>query len=319
MPDGQTAERVEPTTDIRRWVIPGVRALVAVVVLWWVVSRAEIGETVRAIAGAGFWALIGAFVASVALTVVVSLRLAYLLRRGGMDLPWVRVWMVNLAAQFYGLFVPGGAVTTTAIRYVKLAGGEVTGRRLVYRMLADRAGGLAGLAFVGALAWAAGVGSVFAAVLAVAAGTAAVVLPRLLPDAWGDDPDRAIPSGWRSALGSSRDLPWLFAVSVVAQVPGIVAFVLIAASLDIEMAVVTIVWIRSAALLAGALPFSIAGLGIREGVLLVALTERGVAEADAVAFGLLVFGMTIVGPAIIGALAEFREFVSRGWADRASD
>jgi uncharacterized protein (TIRG00374 family) len=83
-------------------------------------------------------------------------------------------------------------------------------------------------------------------------------------------------------------------------------------SLDIPLSFVTVLWIRAAIYLAAILPLSIAGLGVREGVLVVATAAYAVAPSAAVAWGLLLFSANALG-ALGGGLIEARML----WARRS--
>jgi len=74
-----------------------------------------------------------------------------------------------------------------------------------------------------------------------------------------------------------------------------------------------VLWIRAAIYLAAILPLSIAGLGVREGVLVVATAAYAVAPSAAVAWGLLLFSAkcpgrprrrTDRGPDVVGLAAR---------------
>jgi uncharacterized protein (TIRG00374 family) len=82
--------------------------------------------------------------------------------------------------------------------------------------------------------------------------------------------------------------------------------------LDIPLSFITVLWIRAAIYLAAILPLSIAGLGVREGVLVVATAAYGVAPSAAVAWALLLFSGNALG-ALGGGLIEARML----WARRS--
>jgi len=109
-----------------------------------------------------------------------------------------------------------------------------------------------------------------------------------------------------------RRIALLLFLSCLSQVPGILAFVILARALGLSLSFVTLGWVRSVVLIATSLPITVAGLGVREGVLLLLLHPYGVAEHDALAFSLLVFTVTIAGSGLVGgALEAFRWFVPR--------
>ena len=84
----------------------------------------------------------------------------------------------------------------------------------------------------------------------------------------------------------ARRLALLLFLSCLSQVPGILAFVILARALGLSLSIVTLGWVRSVTLIVTSLPISVAGLGVREGLLLLLLRPYGVPDHDALAFSL---------------------------------
>ena len=63
-------------------------------------------------------------------------------------------------------------------------------------------------------------------------------------------------------------------------------------------------WMRSIAMLVAILPFSVSGLGLREGTLVALLGQRGVPADAALGYSLLVFGITVLSVALVGGVIE---------------
>ena len=72
-------------------------------------------------------------------------------------------------------------------------------------------------------------------------------------------------------------------------------------------------WSRTVVALAGMLPVTLGGLGVREGSLIAVLHPYGVAPHGAAALGLLLFGREVLAGAV-GAIIETRWFLSPGEA-----
>jgi uncharacterized membrane protein YbhN (UPF0104 family) len=85
---------------------------------------------------------------------------------------------------------------------------------------------------------------------------------------------------------------------------------LFAHGLDLPLDFTTVLWLRAAIYLAGILPLSLAGLGVREGVLVLLTAPYGIAAADAIAWSLLLFAGNVAG-ALLGGLMELRLLWSR--------
>ena len=113
----------------------------------------------------------------------------------------------------------------------------------------------------------------------------------------------------RLALSQARDLPrdvvaGVLLLSVLTHGLGIAAYALVASALDLDLALATVAWTRSAAVLIAIVPISVAGLGVREGVLVVLLAPYGIAAADALTYSLLAFGTTILAVGLLGGVLE---------------
>lgn len=83
------------------------------------------------------------------------------------------------------------------------------------------------------------------------------------------------------------------------------AVAVLARSLNIEMSLVTAIWVSAAVYAVVLLPISIAGLGIREVTLIKSLGLLGVSAQSAVALSVLLFADPVVN-AMIGGVLQFR-------------
>ena len=120
----------------------------------------------------------------------------------------------------------------------------------------------------------------------------------------------------RQATLRTRELPKqifvrLFGLSVVIHLLGILCYVLIACSLGWDISYISMGWSRSGLILATMIPISISGLGLRETAALLLLGAFGADEA--VAFALLVFGITVLFFGSLGGIVEaWRLWLSPG-------
>ena len=88
---------------------------------------------------------------------------------------------------------------------------------------------------------------------------------------------------------------------------GLVSFYFFAHSLNINVSIWVIGWVRSATAIAIMLPFSFAGLGIREGTLVFLLGQYGVMPNDSIALSFIFFFRNILS-SLFGGLFEFKNF-----------
>lgn len=265
------------------------------------------------------WLLV-AFLSALAVQWPVSARLRMLADVQGLRLSTFEVLRINLETRFYGLVLPGGAVTSVAVRSLRL-GSSRTGYVGAFTAVAlDRILSTLTLCGVGILFWLLARPPHSTTWLVVMAGAfaglcAAMVVASRLFSATAAATDHRLPfvgtrlariseaveqaRGMRtSALGRALGL------SALAHLLGIAAHVCIAASLGLNLGAATIGWIRTVLALAAMVPISVAGVGLREGASLLTLPALGVGEESAVAYGLLVSVVTILGVGLVGGVLE---------------
>jgi glycosyltransferase 2 family protein len=108
-------------------------------------------------------------------------------------------------------------------------------------------------------------------------------------------------SGLRTVFASGRDLIAALVVAIVGHLTVALIFFLIALSIEIEISVWEGVAVFSVVFLFSMIPVSIAGWGVREGLLAAGLGLLGVSVGHAVAVGVL-FGLTMLVAALPGGL-----------------
>jgi uncharacterized protein (TIRG00374 family) len=309
------------------------RFLITVALLYAVLRQIPLGEVSAAIAGASPGFVLLGLACGLLLGIPEAIKLKLLLARQGMTMTAWEIFAVNMAAKFYGLFLPsslaGGVMRLYRFAHAERKWGEVLAS-VAFNRLIDTAV-LAGL---GLGFWAIGKpsgvswmgGLVLAAVLAASLATHALVShPSLsrrigarctgllgrLPPAAQETCERLVTTmaqGYQASRGLTGTVA---ALSVVVQLGGMFAFFCFARALDIQLSIVHIGWIRSVVVLLVMLPVSFAGLGVREGSLLLLLPGYGVSEPDAVALSLLLFAVTVVIKLLGGAAELYYLFARR--------
>jgi uncharacterized protein (TIRG00374 family) len=236
---------------------------------------------------------------------------------------------INLATRFYGLFVPGGNVTATALRAWKLA-----------RRDSDYTGSIAAIALdrVVTTGTMCAIGALFG-LLAARAGQemwvlvmGALAAALFAPFAWLirshghaiESSDAAIGPTRRAGFAqirralagaqaiSARRWIGLLAWSLAVHLLGTAEYFALARALGLDLGFVAIGWIRAVMLTAALLPITVAGLGLREGAALLTLPAYGVGEENAVSLALLVFAVSHVVVGLAGGLAELSAAPRRG-------
>jgi uncharacterized membrane protein YbhN (UPF0104 family) len=316
---------------VPRGLVLALRLAVAAALLAHLFGRIDAGAVRDVIGRARAVPVLGAFGATLAAHLVAAVRLRLLARAQGLPATILELFALNLAAVFYGLFLPGGNLAGTVVRTWTLARG--TGRYAAtgVTVLVDRIAATVPLCVLGLLFWVVdappGAGAALALLLAATAGVAVLSLA-LLGGRLGSlatrlaglrrFPDAGRPTGGAArALTTLRGLPARTAalvagLSTAATVLGIVGTWWLALALGIAVPFAALAWIRSAVMLLAMLPVTISGLGVREGAAVALLGPYGVSAEHALALALLMFGVTVVAVGIVGAVIEAARPPGRG-------
>lgn len=257
----------------------------------------------------------------------VAVRLKCLADANGLGLSTFELLQINLATIFYSLFLPAGNFTGIAIRFYKMSKPQKGYSGTVVSLFFDRMAATISLCVVGIVFWLMALPTgawailvlMFTALFTLLAVQAMLFMDLQLPipadlrrrlSRWFPKARETIHQAMRQAsVLSWQTLAHVFALSMLVQLLGIVAYSLLAQSLGLDISFVTIGWVRSAVRLVAMLPVSIAGLGVRDGTFLVLLALYGIAAADALAFSLLVFAATILAVAVLGGLLEAKRLL----------
>lgn len=257
-----------------------------------------------------------------------ALQLYWVARAQHMSVSVRQILGINLATQFYGLFLPG-YLAGGAIRWYKLSGPERKVDEalavIVYNRLVEftivvllglffwadddvaRANSVFPLVFLGVLGGLIGIAALLFSVPAAAALRR--LLDRFKLDGWRalarDRLYRLLTVARRFDALRNRELFYVVGASLSVHLLGILSTVLIAHSLMPWVSFASLGWVRSLLILVLALPLGWAGLGIREGSLIFLLSPYGVTPQAAVTLGLLLLLRDLIG-AVLGALLEAR-------------
>ncbi len=309
------------------------RVAVAGIVLAVVASRVELAAVGRALAATPPRDVAVATVASFVSVLVIAWRLRVLLTAQGVPARVGQTFAINLAAFFYNLFLPIGGVGVAALRVQRLSS-EASGRltAALTAIVCDRLAAMAALGIVGLLCWVVDPHAKPAGGMLVLLGgvstMAFLVAPRVVPRRMRTLAHRLHTAGagtwWGAVLGRASHavgavarlptpaLAAIVGISIVAQLPGILAFVALGEGLGLSVPLLSMAWIRSVVVVLSLLPISIGGVGVREGALVLMLHGFGVPAHQAFALSILVFATTILAPGLAGGMVEGAHWLRPG-------
>ena len=262
-------------------------------------------------------------------------RMKLLTDEQGLRLRLTEIFEISTTSTFYGLILPG-TLSGGLVRWYKLAKqGNAVGAlaSLTWDRLADTAAvgvlgifgwllsrptGAHGLIGPSLLGLTAGLVVLYVAGFSRTVGSVVLrpidaVTRRLREGGWTRGKLEAVTVAARSYHGLGAVFPTRVALlSLAVQLTGSVGFFIWAQALGSPVGLAEVTWARACYALVLLLPITFAGLGAREGVLILLLRPYGVTGADAVALSFIQLGGTLI-LAILGGIFEFRSF----WRRRA--
>ena len=267
-------------------------------------------------------------------------RMKLLTDEQGLRLRLTEIFEIGTTSTFYGLILPG-TLSGGLVRWYKLAKqGNAVGA--LASLTWDRLADTAAVGMIGILGWglsrpAGAHGLIGPGLLGVSAALVALYVAgfsrsvgnvvlrpidaavrRLREGGWVRGKLEAVTVAARSYHGLGTWFPTKVAIlSFAVQLTGSVGFFVWAQALGSPVGLAEVTWARACYTLVLLLPITFAGLGAREGVLILLLRPYGVTGADAVALSFIQLGGTFI-LAILGGIFEFRSFWRRR-AERVED
>jgi uncharacterized membrane protein YbhN (UPF0104 family) len=248
-----------------------------------------------------------------------ALRTRVIAQAQGISVTTSQMLAVDLSASFYALFLPWGTLSRGAVRIyrlVKFGTNAPTAAVVIFRDRLESTGVMAvfGLGFL-AYARPSNAGSaaimMTGAVVVIFMVYLMVFTPIRFPglSVWGWVPGVRRLEHLRESIGRARAMSIpiqlrLFAYSLVMHSLIVLTFYFLAKSLEMDISLVTMGWVRSAVTLITMLPVTIGGIGLRETAMLLFLTPFGIQEVRAVALAFLIFIFVLLIPGLIGGLLE---------------
>ena len=313
-------DSVAPRPAMRRFAIAVLRIGVAIGILAFLFRRVRIIHVRDVLSGAESSWVAAAFASSMALQWLVASRLRRLVRTQDLAISTFDAFEINLTSRFYGLFLPGGNMTSIAVRVLKLVRITHSAVDTGVAIATDRLAATATLCLLGILfwfvelpdqgrAWMVLVGLVLFGIVVFTAlllgrGTVAFLERMGVPHLGGLHDARV-----RIRSLGRADWRDIFLLSIAAHLVGICTFWMLGHALGLRPGLLSMGWIRTCILLPTLIPISVAGLGLREGAAVLLLGMLGVPEERALAFGLLIFAVTVFGVGLAGGILEGRRWL----------
>lgn len=313
----------------RSWTI--LRFAVAIVIIIFLFTKINIQEMFGSLISAKLVYVIPAVLGSLLAWAINSYRLKFFSALNGLYITTFQAFEINLSTVFYGLFLPGGNLTGGIIKFYKLSkkGNQLS--EAFISLALERVFATVALCLVGLFFWLISfpkdLNTYVLFMILVLIGLTGFCLLLFL------DRDQKVIKWFLgianriyesnklnkfvdnlSGLGklSYGTLLFMILISLASQLVNVVVFFLLLQSIDIDISIITIAWVRSLVILVTMIPISIAGMGLREASFIVLLGTFGVNDSTAFAYSLLVFIVTRIVPGLIGGLFEAKDLILSG-------
>lgn len=313
---------------IKRAFFIGIRFLIAFAILYYLFNRIPLSNVVSTLASTKLTYLIFACIFTIISHIIAAYRLKFFTSMQGISLTALQVFEINLATAFYGLFLPGGNLTGGAIRFYKLSINEKKIAEAFASLASDRITATIALCIVGIVFWMIDFpsDSEYVIISMVSILFVLIVLSVILmiskkilqvSNIINLNKGSFISSSFKKIFYTidrlrNYSIPaivFIFGISIISQILGVIVYYTLALSMDIEISFFAMGWIRCAVLLVIMIPISISGLGIREVSFLLLLRPYGIQNDKILALSLVVFGVTTVLIGAIGGIMEGRRFL----------
>jgi len=310
----------------RKWTI--LRFAIAIAIIIFLFTKISIPNVIVSILSAKLHYIIPAFIITLFSWLIISYRLKFFSALQGLAISTFQALEINLSALFYGLFLPGGNLTGGVIKFYKLSRKDNKLSEALVALALDRVFATVALCVVGLFFWMLSIPEdsnliVLSMIFILLGLTGFCILIFFDRDHWvikwllslvnkvylSPKLNRFVES--LSGLGRIplRSLIFMIIISIISQLLNVLVFYLLLLSIDLNVPLVSIGWIRSVVVLVTMIPISISGMGLREGSFMLLLGVFGVSNNSAFAYSIIVFVVTRVLPGLLGGLFESRKIL----------
>lgn len=313
----------------RSWTI--LRFAVAIGIILFLLSKISIAGVFDSILSLKIHFVVPAIPLSLAAWYLAAYRLKFFSNMQGLEISTFRAYEITLSALFYGLFMPGGNLTTGLIKFYKLSWKDKKLSEGFISIAIDRVFATAAVCLVGIFFWLISIPDdsgeflvsmiivifcllVFSYILFLDKDQKVIKwLIKLINKVYFS----AKLNNFTKSLSGLGEIPvqshiFIGAVSIAIHLVNTAGFYLLLKSLNIVLPFASIGWIRSVVVLITIIPITISGLGLREASLIILLGTFGVSDSSAFAYSLLVFTVTRIVPGLLGGLFEAKALIVSG-------
>ena len=310
---------------MKKQLLLAIKIILSGILLAYLLYKIPLNEIIESIRSTNLLLFIAGILLATPINYLSALETQYLTRIQGINLSVFEILKIHLATNFYGLFLPG-ILSGGAVKWYKFSkyGTKSSAAAVVVfnRFLEILMIVFIGIIFSFPAFYSLGNQKLFVVLILILFST--ILLYFLLLNKSGLDfiekfflilpfPNfiRGLIGKFANAMRQFQNLHLKEHFEIIGLLflyhgIGVLSFFCFAKSLDINLSIWAIGWIRSAMALAILLPLSFVGLGIREGTLVFLFGKYGVMPDVSMALSLLFFSRNIL-TSLLGGLFEFNQ------------
>ena len=254
-----------------------------------------------------------------------SVRMKLMMRQQKITISLWDVFRIRLISFYYKLFIPGGTLANIGILFYKFSQIRKEQKpEIISSIMFDRILATIGLCAIGLICLFFSkpdlpplliyfLALIFFSLLAMVALASNITVSNSIENYLSNSENRfAIKfieflhsvNEFRNL--SKLDLLYINTLSLLPHIFGIFAFYAISLSLGLELSLLDWGWIRSVVIIGTMLPISLAGIGIRDGILIYLLHQYAAPADTAWAISFLLLAATTLWPAVLGLILGFK-------------
>lgn len=304
---------------------------VSALILAYLAYKIPLQQVYEALLRSEFGWIAGALVCVFISHLIIAVRMAFLIRRQHFNIEIREVFYIRLISFYYKLFIPGGALANIGVLFYKFSRirknrkSEILSVVLFDRLLATIGLSLVGLLFLGlarpelpsllinCLI------VVFVLSLSLIGLVLSTRISNLLERVALNTITKNVVEKFVKFLHSIKkfrnlsisDFYYLLILSLLPHLVGVLAFTAIGQAMGLQLSFWDWGWMRSIIILVTMLPVSLAGLGVRDGMIIYLLHQFSVSVDTAWAVSFLVLAVTVLWPALLGLIFDLKSLFRR--------
>ncbi len=303
------------------------QTFVTLIILWYLTKIIPLQNVYQAILHSELIWIIAALAFILISLFSMSVRMNIMMKQQKLKISLWNIFRIRLISFYYKLFIPGGTFANIGILFYKFS--QINNDQkteIISSIMFDRLLATVGLCFVGLICLfitkpelpfllISLITLIFSSLLIIIFILSNKKISNIIGNYLRNNENK-LTLKFLKLLNSVKEfqkltvlnLIYLIMLSILPHIFGVIAFTAISCSMGLELTLLDWGWIRSVVILGTMLPISLAGIGIRDGILIYILSLYSVTADSAWALSILLLAVTTLWPAFLGLALEIKSF-----------